>query len=133
MPVYEYWCNNCRHKVTLYIRGFSETPKAICATCGNENLRRLFSSFAVHKTDKDVYDDILSDNRLVRGMMSDDPHALAEWTRRMEGTAPGETGPEYEEMMERLERGERWEKIATEMQQKELASSETEPSPETPE
>ena len=132
MPVYEYWCNNCQNKVTLYIRGFSETPKATCPTCGNENLRRLFSSFAVHKTDKDAYDDLLSDNRLVQGMMADDPRALAEWSKRMDSTSPGEMAPEHKEMMERLERGERAEKIVAEMQQRELASSETEPSSEMP-
>jgi putative FmdB family regulatory protein len=133
MPVYEYWCSNCKRKVTLYIRGFSETPKAVCDTCGSENLRRLFSTFAVHKTDMGVYDDILSDNRLVRGMMADDPRALAEWSRRMDDTSPGEMAPEHREMLERLDKGERAEKIIAEMQQREMASPEGEAPPETPE
>ncbi len=126
MPVYEYRCNDCRRKVSLYVKGFSDMLKAVCTVCGSENLSRLFSSFAVLKADKDVYEDILSDPRLVRGMMENDPRALAEWTRRMEGTAPGEMEPEHEEMMEKLERGERWEKIVTEMQERELGSPEPE-------
>ena len=124
MPVYEYRCNDCRRRVSLYLRGFSDVPKTICTACGSQNLTRLFSSFAVHKTDKDVYEDILSDPRLVQGMMENDPRALAEWSRKMEGAAPGEMSPEHEEMMERLDKGERWEKIVTEMQERELASSE---------
>ena len=132
MPVYEYWCNSCRRKVTQYVRGFSETPKAVCATCGDANLRRLFSSFAIHKTDMDIYDDILSDGNLVRRMMADDPRALAEWSRKMEGTS-GDTSPEYEEMLERLDRGEGCENIVTDMQERQLTSSETEPSSEMPE
>jgi len=58
----------------------------------------------MHKTYKDVYEDILSDRDLTRGMLRSDPRALAEWNRRMSG---GEkVAPEYEEITERMERGE---------------------------
>jgi len=58
----------------------------------------------MHKTYKDVYEDILSDRELTQGMMRDDPRALAEWNRRM---SQGErVAPEYEEITERMERGE---------------------------
>jgi len=58
----------------------------------------------MHKIYKDVYEDILSDRELTRGMMRNDPRALAEWNRRMSG---GEKAtPEYEEITERMERGE---------------------------
>jgi putative FmdB family regulatory protein len=124
MPVYEYRCNDCHRRITLYVRGFSEMPKAICTACGSENLTRLFSSFTMGKTDQDFYEDILSDRRLVQGMMANEPRALAEWSRRMEGAAGGEVGPEYGEMMERLEKGESWERVASDMQKRELATSE---------
>jgi putative FmdB family regulatory protein len=124
MPVYEYRCNDCRRRVSLYIRGLSEKPEPVCTKCGSKNLTRLFSTFARLKTDKDVYENILSDSDLVKGMMANDPRALVEWSRRMEGTE-GEKSPEYEEMMERMEKGERWEEVASEMQESELASPET--------
>ena len=58
----------------------------------------------MHKTYKDVYEDILSDRELTQGMMRDDPRALAEWNKRM---SQGErVAPEYEEITERMERGE---------------------------
>lgn len=58
----------------------------------------------MHKTYKDVYEDILSDRGLTRGMLRNDPRALAEWNRRMTG---GEkVAPEYEEITERMQRGE---------------------------
>ena len=126
MPIYEYRCNSCHRKVSLYIRGFSETPEVVCSSCGSRDLTRLFSTFARLKTDQDVYENILSDSDLMKGMMANDPHAILDWSRRMEGTE-GERAPEYQEMIERLERGERFDKVITEMQQKELASSEAEP------
>jgi putative FmdB family regulatory protein len=129
MPVYEYRCNNCRRRISLYVRSLSERPEPVCPNCGSQNLTRLFSTFARLKTDKDVYENILSDSDLVKGMMANDPRALVEWSRRMEGTE-GEKSPEYEEMMERMERGEGWDKIASDMQEKESASSETSKSEE---
>jgi putative FmdB family regulatory protein len=104
MPLYEYWCDHCRGKVTIYSQTFSDdTPP--CPACGNETLRRLISTFAVRsKTYKDVYEDILSDSKLTRGMMADDLKALAEWNRRM-GQGE-EVAPEYEDMVGRMEKGE---------------------------
>ncbi len=103
-------------------------PEPVCS-CGSRELTRLFSTFARIKTDKDVYEDILSDSSLINRMMADDPRALVEWSRKMEGTEAEKT-PEYQEVMERLDRGENWQKVITEMQQKELGSSETESPPE---
>jgi len=37
-------------------------------------------------------------------MLADDPRALAEWNKRMSQGA--EVAPEYEEMVERMEKGE---------------------------
>jgi hypothetical protein len=72
--------------------------------CGSNKLKRIFSTFSVQKTYRDVYEAILFDRELTQCMMRDDPRALAEWNRRMSG---GEKShPEYEEMTERMERGE---------------------------
>lgn len=58
----------------------------------------------MHKTYKDVYEGILSDRELTQGMMRNDPRAMAKWNRRMGG---GEKpSPEYEELTERMDRGE---------------------------
>ena len=103
MPIYEYWCHHCQHKVTLYTRTFSESAPP-CPQCGNNALQRLFSTFSVLKTDMDIYDNILSDSQLTRGMMNNDPRALAEWNKRL---SRGEkVAPEYEEMIGKMESGE---------------------------
>jgi len=58
----------------------------------------------MHKTSKDVYEDILSDRELTHGMLKNDPRAMAEWNKRMTG---GEKStPEYEEITDRMEKGE---------------------------
>ena len=125
MPIYEYRCSDCRRKMSQYVRSFSEASGVVCTNCGSDKLVRLFSTFAVVKTDQDVYDDILSDSNLMKGMMANDPRAMLEWSRRMEGTE-SEKNPEYEEMMQRMERGESMDQIMAGMQQDDLASPEAE-------
>lgn len=104
MPLYEYRCNQCRKRVTLLVRGgASETA---CPQCGSRDLVRLFSTFSIQRTYMDDYESILNDSRLVNGLESDDPRALAEWNRRMSRGLDQDTGPEYTEMLERMEKGE---------------------------
>ena len=121
MPVYEYRCKSCRRKVSVYVRGFSGTPEAACNFCGSKDLVRLFSTFAMGRTDMDIYDDILSDSNLTNRMMANDPTALIEWSRRMGGTE-GEKTSEYQEVVERLERGENAEGVMADMKQRESAA-----------
>ena len=103
MPLYEYRCRHCQRKVTLYLRAFSQSSPS-CPQCGNDTLQRLFSAFSVHKTDSGIYEDILSDSQLTKGMLNNDPRALVEWNKRM--SRGEETAPEYEEMIDKMEHGE---------------------------
>jgi len=103
MPVYEYWCQQCRRRISSY-QPSSSSPPPTCPHCGGGGLERLFSTFAMHKTYHDVYEDILGDRDLKRGMLGNDPRAMSEWNRRMTG---GEKPtPEYEEITERMDKGE---------------------------
>jgi putative FmdB family regulatory protein len=103
MPLYEYRCNQCQHKVMLYRKTFSQSP-TLCPHCGNDTLKRIFSTFSVRHTNKDLYDSILNDPQMVGGMMNNDPKALVEWNKRMSSGEP--VAPEYEELVEKMERGE---------------------------
>ncbi|MDM7999890.1 MAG: zinc ribbon domain-containing protein [Dehalococcoidia bacterium] len=133
MPVYEYRCQNekCRRKVSVLVRSLSEPVEVTCSHCGGKNLTRLFSTFARVRTDQDVYGDILDDPVLVNRMMHNDPKALVEWSRRLGGTE-GEKTPEYQEMIERLERGESYESVVPEMQKRIMGmESEGGPAPDS--
>jgi hypothetical protein len=89
-----------------------------CPRCGNSELKRIFSTFSLQKTYRDVYEDILSDRELTQGMLRDDPRAMAEWNKRMSGDE--KSPPEYEEMTERMERGE-WPVAQIEEKRKEFS------------
>jgi len=118
MPIYEYWCDSCRRIISSY-RQNSSAPPPPCPHCGNSKLKRIFSTFSVQKTYKDVYEDILSDRELTQGMMRDDPRAIVEWNKRM--SSGEKSPPEYEEITERMEKGE-WPVTQIEEKRKEFSS-----------
>lgn len=122
MPIYEYRCNNCRRKAEIFVHSFSLPSNPTCTHCGSEDLSRIFSKFAVRrsKSDKSVYDDILSDSKLTQGLMHNDPRALAEWSRKMSRAADEDSTPETEELMDRLEAGEDVSEVIEEMKPPEL-------------
>ena len=123
MPIYEYRCNGCRRKSSIYVKGFSGIADPVCPKCGSKDMARLFSTFSMVKTDQDVYENILNDSDLVNRMMANDPKAMLEWSRRMGGTE-GEKEPEYQEMVERLERGDSMESVASDFQNREFSGNE---------
>ena len=107
MPIYEYNCQNCKCKVSIYFKSYDAASSAACPKCGSQDLQRLFSTFKVKKTYMDIYEDILSDRQLEKGLLSNSPKALADWNRRMSmGMEDNYVAPEYEEMVERMDRGE---------------------------
>jgi hypothetical protein len=93
-------------------------PPPPCPRCGNSKLKRIFSTFSVQKTYRDVYEDILFDRELTQGMMRDDPRAIAEWNKRM--SSGEKSPPEYEEITERMENGE-WPVTQIEAKRKEFS------------
>ena len=110
MRIYEYRCKTCKRRVSLLVKGFEEPEKLECPECGGRELERLFSSFRIGKGEsyyrKGIYEDILTDKQLVRGLTSNDPRAMAEWSRRMSAGAGEDLTPESEEVLDRLDAGE---------------------------
>src|SRR4051812_42866320 len=48
MPIYDYVCSNCKHRVEV-IHGINVAGPQVCPSCGHEGtMRRAFSTPAVH-------------------------------------------------------------------------------------
>ncbi len=104
MPIYEFFCNNCRKRVEVFRRSVSAAGGERCPTCGGEDLRRLVSRFAVHRS---VSEFATSDEEsYIEGLENEDPRAMAQWARRMQQESGEDLGPEFEGMVSRMEAGE---------------------------
>jgi putative FmdB family regulatory protein len=107
MPIYEYFCLDCRKRVNLFFRTFraAEMESAICPNCSNANLHRLVSRVAVMKSE-DSRMEGLADPSLMAGLESEDPRALASFMRRMSDETGEPMDAEMHEVVDRLEAGE---------------------------
>ncbi|HXF63598.1 MAG TPA: zinc ribbon domain-containing protein [Caldilineaceae bacterium] len=116
MPIYEYYCGDCRKRVSVFFRTFSEASDAAarCPTCHGTHLRRLVSRVAVLKSEESRMDD-LADSSLMSGLESEDPRALASFMRRMSSEMGEPLDPEMTEVIDRLEAGESPESIEQSM------------------
>ena len=104
MPVYEFACNACGATVSVFVRSISATVAGKCDRCGSADLRRLVSRFAVIKSAGGNFDSL--DDSMLDGVDESDPRAMASWARRMQREMGEDLGPEFDEMVDRVERGE---------------------------
>ena len=116
MPIYEYRCGNCNRRVSIFFRSFSDTSKdSQCPNCGSTNLTRLVSRVGTVKSEEARLD-ALSDPSSFGDVDENDPKSMARFMRKMGDQMGGEDlGPEFGEMVDRLEAGENPEEIEKSM------------------
>ncbi len=107
MPIYEYFCHQCQRRVSLLFRSFAdtETKTAQCPRCGSERLTRLISRVAVVRSEESRLDG-LADPSSLGDLDENDPKSLARFMRKMASETGEDLGPEFNEVIGRLEAGE---------------------------
>ncbi|MEI6046503.1 MAG: zinc ribbon domain-containing protein [Chloroflexota bacterium] len=121
MPIYEYRCKACSRKSAIFFRSISLAEEASsnvrCPRCGGQELRRLFSRFAMGKSTSSEGEEIYDFDRMMAGLETDDPRSVARWARKMgqESGMGEELGPEFDEALNRIEAGEDPEAVMTEL------------------
>jgi putative FmdB family regulatory protein len=116
MPIYEYSCHDCGRRVSLLWRSIadSENRQAVCPRCGGTHLTRLISRVAVVRSEDSRLDD-LTDPADMGDLDENDPKSLARFMRKMASETGEELGPEFDEVVGRLEAGEDPESIESSM------------------
>src|SRR4051812_11166570 len=104
MPVYEFSCKACGASVSVFVRSMSSPVNGVCDRCGSSDLQRLISRFAVMRSPGTL--GAMDDPSFLDNLDPNDPQAMASAIRRMQQEMGAEAGPEFDEMAERLERGE---------------------------
>ncbi len=122
MPIFEYRCADCKRKVSVFYRTISAVDHATarCNYCGSARLSRLVSRVRVIRGGKSGddaappgdADDLPPD---LAGVDENDPRSLGRFLRKMASESGEEMGPEFDEVVGRLEKGEDPEKIEQSM------------------
>jgi putative FmdB family regulatory protein len=97
MPIYEYRCESCRNKVSVLLKRMGQEAER-CPRCGSSNLVRLYSRFALARSEEDRLERLTNEAALA-GVDENDPKSVARMMRRM-GQELGEDFPQQIEEME---------------------------------
>lgn len=111
MPIYEYLCQDCRRRVSVFFRSFSDVKeRPACPECGGESLSRLISRVAVVRSEESRLDN-LADPSALGDLDEDDPKSIARWMRKMSAETGEDMPQEFDEVIDRLESGQSPEQI----------------------
>ena len=116
MPIYEYGCYDCRKRVNIFWRTISEAETATptCPRCQGTNLKRLVSRVSMVRSEESRLES-LADPTNMAGLDEEDPKSLARWMKTMSNEMGEDMGPEFDEVIDRLESGQSPEEIEQEI------------------
>jgi putative FmdB family regulatory protein len=107
MPIYEYACKTCRKRVSIFQRSVTTAVAVRCPECGGDDLNRLISKFAFHRSMSDFDDGPdFDDESFMDGVDENDPRSVARWARRMGEQMGEDLPPDFEQQLARMEAGE---------------------------
>lgn len=117
MPIYEFKCEGCNKKVSVFLRNPDARP--VCPLCGGKTLKRLVSSFAYHSASGVWSDDKGPPPRLGDAEYYKDPRNIGRYTEHrlkelgvdMRGEEYSKTFSEVNEMIDKAREGELPDKI----------------------
>jgi putative FmdB family regulatory protein len=116
VPIYEYRCHDCRRRVSIFWRTFSDAQGGapVCPRCGGAKLARLVSRVRVVRSEESRLDGMAGFDDLP-DFDEGDPRSMGRWMRKMSRDMGEDLGPEFDEVVGRLEAGENPEEIEKSM------------------
>jgi putative FmdB family regulatory protein len=114
MPNYDYRCLDCKRRFEIFM-AYNEygKHKVTCPHCLSENIQRKIGRVRIGRSDESRLDSY-SDPSMLEGL-EDDPKALGRMMRQMSHEMGEDMGPEFSEVVNRLEAGQSPEDIEASM------------------
>ena len=118
MPLYDYVCLDCSKRFDVFMT-YTEygTRPVCCSHCGSRNTRRKLNRVRVARSEDSRLESMandFSDPSALAGM-EENPRELGRVMRRMGSEMGEEMPPEFDEVVDRLEKGQSPEEIEKEV------------------
>jgi putative FmdB family regulatory protein len=112
MPIYEYRCLDCRRRYSQFLRSFSAVASSqpVCPYCRSRNAHRLVSRVNTIGAEREESDQS-ADLPGLGDIDENDPKSMGRWMRRMGAESGEDLGPEFNDIVGRLEAGQDPEQI----------------------
>jgi len=109
MPVYEYQCRDCARRFSRFFWRMGDAEGTKCR-CGSTNLEQLVSRVAMMRSEESRLESMADPDKW-GDIDENDPKSMARMMRKMGGELGEDLGPEFNEVVDRLEAGENPESI----------------------
>jgi putative FmdB family regulatory protein len=114
MPRYEYRCLDCKRRFEVYLSYDEYGKRKIhCVNCNSQEVQRTIGRIRIAHSEESRLEK-LADPANLAGL-EDDPKGLARMMRQMGSEMDEDLGPEYDEVLDRLESGQSPEEIESAM------------------
>jgi putative FmdB family regulatory protein len=110
MPSYDFRCLNCRRRFDVFMTYADYGKKPVtCPHCHSDKVQRRINKVRIARSDESRIENLADPDNLAG--LDDDPRALGRMMRQMRGEIGEEMGPEFDEVVNRLESGQTPEQI----------------------
>jgi putative FmdB family regulatory protein len=105
MPIYRYRCLDCKKRFDVFLSYQEYGTKVVsCPHCNSEQVQRRIERVRIAKSEESRLDAITDPSDLEG--LEDDPRALGKMMRKMSNEMGEDVGPEFNEVVDRLEAGQ---------------------------
>jgi putative FmdB family regulatory protein len=104
VPIYEFRCNACRRRTSVFTRSIGAPVAAVCEHCGSADVSRLISRVTVVRPEGDSFENF--DESSLADVDENDPRSMARWVRKMSQQTGEPMDAEMEANLDRMEAGE---------------------------
>jgi putative FmdB family regulatory protein len=105
MPNYDYRCLNCKRRFEVYLAYQDYGKQRVgCPYCNSDQVQRRIGRVRFARSEEGRLEDLADPSKLAG--LEDDPKAMARMMRQMSSEMGEDMGPEFDEVMDRLESGQ---------------------------
>ncbi len=114
MPIYDYRCQDCNRRFNIFMtyQEFGEKTVA-CPHCHSERVQRKIGRVRFARSDESRLENLADPDKLAG--LEDDPRTLGKMMREMSSEVGEDMGPEFDEVIHRLESGQSPDQIEKDM------------------
>jgi putative FmdB family regulatory protein len=105
VPTYEYRCLNCRRRFDVFF-SYNEygSKTVLCPHCESGNVERKIGRIRMARSDESRLENMADPSQL--DGLDEDPKSLGRMMRQMSSQLGEDMGPEFHEVVDRLESGQ---------------------------
>lgn len=113
MPVYDFHCENCGKKSALFYKTYNAYFEAVpaCPHCQSTHMQRWITRVGIAKSFESRFGAAEHDDQALSDLADADPSVMGRYMRQMSDETGEDLGDEFNDVVERLEKGEAPESI----------------------